>query len=161
MHQLLQQMRHAPLALIEAHNQGEWGRQLIRSHTMLESAVKQSIASLRHVYLFIDGLDEFPADHVEQLMKLLYQMNAWMLPSLHVYVTSQLHGLSVRSTLEMLTAIDSRLDLEDVDDDIDKDILTYIKHSLEMPPFCNRWRGELHFVLDEIKDALVDGARGK
>jgi hypothetical protein len=112
---------------------------------MLESAVKQSVASLRHVYLFIDGLDEFPADQTEALMTLVFKMNAWMLPSLHVYVTSQLHGLSIRSTLETLTTIESRLGLEDYSA---VDIVTYIQHCLEKPPFCDRWRGELNFVLD-------------
>jgi hypothetical protein len=118
--------------------------------------MEQSVASRKAVYLFIDALDEFRSTDIDQLLTLLMSIKSWNLPSMHVLVTSQCHKITIRSSLEMLTGIQSRLDLGRFNR---ADIRTYIQRCLRMPPLYSRWR-EDHSVFAEMEHALVNRSDG-
>jgi hypothetical protein len=151
-HQLVRQSESPPTALLEAYEDRDWDQQLARSAQKLTPAIKQSAISRDAIYLFIDAIDEFPSDETQRLLDLLFQMNDWNLPALHVLVTSQLYNVTVRSSLEMLTSTQTRLDLSAM---ISHDIRVYVQHRLRRPPFSQRWGGENSSVLVDIETTLV------
>lgn len=157
LHQLLGKPASAPPALLRAHQDGDWGSQLCRSSQPLSIAVKQSSASLDNVYVFIDALDEFPSDEADKLVGLLSSMRSWNLPSMHVLVTSQFHGLTIRSSLQALTSVLTRLDLGAF---IRSDIRTYVQHCLQRAPFCHRWDKEDSNIVDKMEHELVGKSDG-
>lgn len=123
----------------------------------LLEAGKESSESLNAVYICIDALDEFPLGELPMLLDTIKAVQAWNLPSIHMLTTSQLHNLTIRSTLEALADAGSCVDIQDNTED---DMLTYIRSHLSDPQFSERWSGDKAFVLSDIEKTLYRKSDG-
>jgi hypothetical protein len=158
--QIVRQAATTPVALLDALRDGEFDQQLSKSSQTLILALKQAATEFNDIYCFIDALDEFPHEEAVKLVGLLSSMKQWQISSMHILATSQLHGVTIRSSLERLTDTHTRIDLHGYNCGIQEDIVTYVRHCLGASPLHDRWHETDEEVLMEMEDALVRRSDG-
>lgn len=127
-----------------------------RSADLLMEPLRELISSFEETCLFVDALDELDSNHINDLLKLLSSIKKWAIPSLHVFVTSQFHHLSIRESLETLTDPNDRIDLATGLSN-EADIRNHVHSTLvESPQFSRRWSGSKNHILAEIETALAE-----
>lgn len=98
--------------------------------------VRDAITKRQHVYLLFDALDEIPDDGKRKgVLDLIEKMRQWVLPGLHILVTSR-DLFDIRQSLHATG--DDAIELRN--DSINEDISQYVSYVVEHDRRLVRWR---------------------
>jgi hypothetical protein len=151
--QLLQRSVVIPKGVDALFSSCENGQRKLSSHALLQ-VIKEAAQEFTYVYVVLDALDEC-AQRLE-LMDMLEAVAGWQLNNLHLLMTSRKERDIERSLEEYIREEDTVCLQRDV---VDKDIQRYIQQRLRVDKGLAKWNRDA-VVRQEIKDALMGGARG-
>ena len=102
---------------------------------ILTEYLRQAVNRCRHIYLFLDALDESPAETSRtDVLSIINTLRGWQLPGLHLLVTSR-DIADIREGLNTETNYMVALQ----NNDVDQDILRYVSYQVEHDWQLKRW----------------------
>jgi hypothetical protein len=123
----------------------------------LREVLHASMHDFEHVYLIVDALDECPLDNGER-EKLLRHLRKWSLANLHVLYTRRPEP-DIKISLEPMFSEpeSSMIDLGERQEEITKDIGTYIDDKLISSSDFESWPPDIKLDVKKALTAKADG----
>jgi hypothetical protein len=150
---LSQQCVKIPTSLEHLFSSCENGQRQPPLDSLLE-VLYRTIQEFPQSYIILDALDEC-TDRAE-LTAILERMAGWNLDESHLLVTSRKEH-DIQRSLESIIDTQNTICLES--ELVDRDILTYVRHTLSTDKSLSKWQKD-PTIREEIESALIKGAHG-
>lgn len=150
---LSQQCVKIPTSLEHLFSSCEKGQRQPPLDSLLE-VLRHTIQEFPQSYIILDALDEC-TDRAE-LTAILERMAGWNLDESHLLVTSRKEH-DIQMSLESIIDTQNTICLESKL--VDRDILTYVRHTLSTDKSLSKWQKD-PAIREEIESALIKGAHG-
>ena len=121
----------------------------------IKRALRSALELPEQTFIVIDALDEciLGDGGRAEILTLVSEISRWVLPNVHILVTSRKEPDIERSLIPLVTCTPVCVQTEL----IQNDIRSYVRSHLTADLDLNKWHSD---VKKEIAEALVDGAHG-